>query len=486
MRAPMPASPIAIRSSMRGMASRVRIDAHAGHFRQGTGARSRALPRRMRRAGSCSPAPAETRRRSLRFTRAIALNPNSHEGHYFYARHLFARGDFEGAIEHYGRAAEIQPDDYRSPLLSVTAARSLGRHDQAAKLGKMGIERAEHALKLHPESADPAQLGATTLASLGQHERAREWIGRALATDSDDANALYNCACACAQLGDIDRAIDLLERVLPRFHGNEDRMWFKQRFRPRSDPQPSALPKTPGDDGIVMADTQTTTQDARAPEPLELGHGKVELEVFLEPTCPFSKRAFGKLQPLLDAVGEDQLTVKIRFVSQPWHLFSGIVTRTILAATATPGGKQAGFAAMNAVYDNREEFEFEDHCSGPNMDRTPAQIIAHLSEPHRHRSLRGVQAEERRPGAPVAHAILPPERRARLAHLCRERPGQQRHEQRPEHRGVGEGAGPARRSLRARGPDSCQGLTCAFGALHKLFGELRCRCLDSPDCGPVC
>ena len=161
------------------------------------------------------------------FTRAIALNPDSHEGHYFYARHLFARGDFEGAIEHYGRAAEIQPDDYRSPLLSVTAARSLGRHDQAAKLGKMGIERAEHALKLHPESADPAQLGATTLASLGQHERAREWIGRALATDSDDANALYNCACACAQLGDIDRAIEMLERVLPRFHGREDRMWFK-------------------------------------------------------------------------------------------------------------------------------------------------------------------------------------------------------------------------------------------------------------------
>jgi hypothetical protein len=126
--------------------------------------------------------------------------------------------------------------------------------------------------------------------------------------------------------------------------------------------------------------TPLTAQDARAPEPLEFGHGKVELEVFLEPTCPFSKRAFGKLRPLLDAVGEDQLAIKIRFVSQPWHLFSGVVTRCILAATATPGGKQAGVAAMNAVYDRREEFEFEDHCSGPNMDRSPAQIIAHISD----------------------------------------------------------------------------------------------------------
>ena len=35
---------------------------------------------------------------------------------------------------------------------------------------------------------------------------------------------------------------------------------------------------------------------------------------------------------------------------------------------------------MGAVFDRREEFEFEDHCSGPNMDRTPAEIGAHISE----------------------------------------------------------------------------------------------------------
>ena len=183
MRAPMPESRIAIRSSMPGMASRVPLTRcwtrPPGHWRS-----IRASPRRMRRGGSCSPAPAETRRRSLRSpgrSRSIRTPMKatiSMPG-------ICLRGEiFEGAIEHYGRAAEIQPDDYRSPLLSVTAARSLGRHDQAAKLGRMGIERAEHALKLHPESADPAQLGATTLASLGQHERAREWIGRALAADS--------------------------------------------------------------------------------------------------------------------------------------------------------------------------------------------------------------------------------------------------------------------------------------------------------------
>jgi hypothetical protein len=123
----------------------------------------------------------------------------------------------------------------------------------------------------------------------------------------------------------------------------------------------------------------TAEQDAKNPQPIELGHGKIELEIFLEPTCPFSKRAFAKLEPLLNAIGEDRLTIKIRFVSQPWHLFSGIVTRTILAASATPGGKRAGLKAMSAVFDHREEFEFEEHCAGPNMDRTPAEIVAHIS-----------------------------------------------------------------------------------------------------------
>jgi protein-disulfide isomerase len=116
------------------------------------------------------------------------------------------------------------------------------------------------------------------------------------------------------------------------------------------------------------------------PEPIELGSGKVELEVFIEPTCPFSKRAFEKLPSLLKAVGESELTIKVRFLSQPWHLSSAVVTRCILAATATVGGKQAGLAAMNAVYNHREEFESEDHCSGAGMQRSAEQTIAYVSD----------------------------------------------------------------------------------------------------------
>jgi hypothetical protein len=34
--------------------------------------------------------------------------------------------------------------------------------------------------------------------------------------------------------------------------------------------------------------------------------------MFLEPTCPFPAKAFGKLDQLLAQAGEDRVTVKIR------------------------------------------------------------------------------------------------------------------------------------------------------------------------------
>jgi adenylate cyclase len=160
------------------------------------------------------------------FKRAIALDPNSYEGHYFYARTSFAEGDLEKAVELYSRCAEINPDDYRSPLLVMNALHSLGRHDEEARLGQLGLERAERALRLHPDNSDPAQLGAIALASLGHTDRAREWADRALFIDPNDLNAQYNAACTYSLLGELDRSIDLLEPIL-RMYGGHMRSWFK-------------------------------------------------------------------------------------------------------------------------------------------------------------------------------------------------------------------------------------------------------------------
>src|SRR6201992_1181028 len=121
--------------------------------------------------------------------------------------------------------------------------------------------------------------------------------------------------------------------------------------------------------------TQTLTWRA---DPLTWGHGPRLFEMFLEPTCPFSARAFGKLDETLALAGEDRITVKIRLQSQPWHMYSGVIVRCILAASTLEAGKEAAKAVMAAVAAHREEFEFERHCRGANLSATPNDIIARI------------------------------------------------------------------------------------------------------------
>jgi protein-disulfide isomerase len=113
-------------------------------------------------------------------------------------------------------------------------------------------------------------------------------------------------------------------------------------------------------------------------DPLEWGHGPRVFEVFLEPTCPFSVRAFGKLDALLAEAGPDKITIKLRLQSQPWHMYSGVVTRCVIAASTLSAGKEAAKAVLASVAAHREEFEFERHAGGPNMKATPDDIIARL------------------------------------------------------------------------------------------------------------
>ena len=120
------------------------------------------------------------------------------------------------------------------------------------------------------------------------------------------------------------------------------------------------------------------TQPTWHADSLVWGHGPRVVEAFLEPTCPFSCRAFGKFDALLAEAGEDRITLKIRLQSQPWHMYSGVIVRCILAASTLEGGKAAAKSVLAAVGAHREEFEFERHCRGPNMDATPTDIIKRI------------------------------------------------------------------------------------------------------------
>ena len=113
---------------------------------------------------------------------------------------------------------------------------------------------------------------------------------------------------------------------------------------------------------------------------LTWGHGATVLEVFLEPTCPFSARAFGKLDALLSRTGADKLTLKIRLQSQPWHTFSPVVCRAVLAAARGPGRREAAWKVLAAVAAHREAFILEQHATGANLDQSPRALLRLIEE----------------------------------------------------------------------------------------------------------
>jgi adenylate cyclase len=143
-----------------------------------------------------------------------------------YGRFLFMQGKFEGAVTFFTRATEIRPDDYLSPIHLTSVCRSLGRSQEREHWARVGIERAERALELHPENSSPAHRGALALAHMGETERAREWARRAQEIDPDDVVAQYNIACVHALLNEREEALDMLEALLPQSSCYQI-LWFK-------------------------------------------------------------------------------------------------------------------------------------------------------------------------------------------------------------------------------------------------------------------
>ena len=159
------------------------------------------------------------------FERAIELDRDSFEGHYFYARACFAQGQFERAAQFFERAAEIKPDDYQSSITLIQIYRSLGRSAEMKTAARQGVERAERELILHPENSRAAYLGAAALHETGELDRCREWLSRALSIDPDDILTQYNVAAVYSLLGEVESSFDLLERLLP--HANhETKAWI--------------------------------------------------------------------------------------------------------------------------------------------------------------------------------------------------------------------------------------------------------------------
>ena len=159
------------------------------------------------------------------FDRAIALDPRSFDAHYYYAQSCATRGNHARAAELYEKAAAVRPEDYQALLISAQSYRSLGRTEGERSAAERGLARARRTLELNPQDVRALYLGAVALCKIDRLGEGREWAERALALEPDEPSVLYNAACFYSRAGQVERAMDLLERaVLP---GSANRVWIE-------------------------------------------------------------------------------------------------------------------------------------------------------------------------------------------------------------------------------------------------------------------
>ncbi|MGH9773963.1 MAG: protein kinase domain-containing protein [Candidatus Acidiferrales bacterium] len=165
----------------------------------------------------------------LEFETAIRLDPKLFESYYFYARACFQQGKLEDAARLFQKASEVKPEDYQSQSSLGMVYTGLNRNEEAMDAYRRAWQVAEKHLELHPDDARALYLGAVALVRLGERTRSLEWARRALAIDPEDCGILYNVACTYALQGQIEDAIDCLEKAMTHA------FWYKRWAQHDSD-----------------------------------------------------------------------------------------------------------------------------------------------------------------------------------------------------------------------------------------------------------
>ena len=149
------------------------------------------------------------------YEHAIALAPEHYEAHYAYGRLCFQRGDKNAAARLFRRAAALRPSDIFALLILTGIEQGLGQIEQSMATARLLLGRAERELERQPESGRAAYSAAAALATLGDREGALRSAARALALDPNDHPVQYNVACTYSRLGELELALDVLERTMP-------------------------------------------------------------------------------------------------------------------------------------------------------------------------------------------------------------------------------------------------------------------------------
>jgi adenylate cyclase len=158
--------------------------------------------------------------------KALELGPESYDVNAVAARYFIATKKYGDAIKHLGKAEALMESDVWALGMALQCHEARGDNVGARMAAQHGMERINKILAADPEHADALERGVTTLLRLGQSAKAKEWAEKVLKLNPDSRSLRYNMACAMVQLGNFDRAIELLEPVAATC-GRQGIEWFK-------------------------------------------------------------------------------------------------------------------------------------------------------------------------------------------------------------------------------------------------------------------
>lgn len=148
------------------------------------------------------------------FERALELNPALYDAWNYYARHCYAHGEHARAAELFQRAYRLRPDDYSPLVFASGSLAATGDADGSLALARRAADGLLRQCALEPQNLRAHYLAPGVLQQVGRLDDAHRLAERALALGPDDWSALYNVACFHSAIGETDRALELLEKVV--------------------------------------------------------------------------------------------------------------------------------------------------------------------------------------------------------------------------------------------------------------------------------